>query len=126
MDDEAGHGGYVLSMRTPPSAGVAAGVEYAVDDDRVLHDAEHDDVRKAFQVDLLERPAPFRESGRSLTEYVEVLLDLIMELLTKTIALVLVPEIAFDELVAGSIPDLKPVAHAFFALRAISRTSSQV
>lgn len=115
----------LLSTAAPP-AGVALAMEHTVDDDGILHDLEHDHERETLQVDLLVRAAPFRKTCRTMTEYIEVLLDFIMELFSKAVALIFVPEVGFYELRAGNVPDFQPALHAFFALRAISRTSSQV
>ncbi len=49
-----------------------------------------------------------------------------MELFAKALTLTFVPQVTFYELRAGLLPDFQTLPHAFFALRAISRTSSQV
>ena len=115
-----------LLANAAPVLRVAFVMEDTEDDDGVLHHSEHNDVWEALQVDLLLGAAPLRETSRVLTQEGEMLLDFIVELLTQPIALVLVPEIAIDEFVARAIPDFQTQAHAFFALRAISRTSSHV
>ena len=96
-----------------------------VHDDHILQYLEHDDVREALQVDLPVRSTPLGKTFRAFAEERELLLHLVVELLTKAISLILVPEVGVDEFLAGQVPDLDPVAHPFFALRAISRTSSQ-
>ncbi len=113
-------------MGPAPTLRVTLVVEDAEDDDRVLHHTENDQVGKALQVDLLVWPTPLLKTIRMLPQEFEVLLHLIVKLLTQALALVLILKVPFDELRTGPVPDLQPEAHAFFALRAISRTSSHV